>query len=529
MSEPTIIDSLIAGFGGPQAFLNLSESEIAEKARQLEKTLRNRKLRTGIEQQFAEYKKVTGRVDIEAHPRTPHPAQEPFVNSTCKRNIIRAGRRGGKTVGIAIRAVNKFLEGKRVLYAAPTQEQIDRFWVEVTHALQPAIDNKTLYKNETKHLIEVPNTERRLRAKTAWNADSLRGDYADELILDEWQLMNEDAWRLVGAPMLLDNNGTVTFIYTPPSLHSRSASKADDPQHAAKLFKKAKADTTGRWGVFHFSSMDNPFISAEAIDELAQDMTALAYRMEIEAQDVDEAPGALWTRAIIEEARVFDCPDFDRVVVGVDPSATATGDEAGVITVAKGFGHGYVLEDSSVQGSPTTWAQAAVDAYHNWRADRIVAEANNGGEMVRLTIATVDPTVPVKLVHASRGKRTRAEPIASLYEKARVHHVGNFEKLEDECCLWLQGDDSPNRMDALVWGLTELNLFRYLNAPLTEREQYEGKLRPEIRMPAIIRETNPLIRQAKIQSRELQLKRLDAESKKGQHKHISAPRVRFRR
>jgi hypothetical protein len=466
---------------------------------------------------------------ISADLPKPHAKQQEFINSTAKRNVIRAGRRGGKTVGVAIRAVNKFLEGKRVLYAAPTQEQIDRFWVEVTRALQVPIDSGKIHRNQTKHLLEIPGTENRIRAKTAWNADSLRGDYADELILDEWQLMNEDAWRLVGAPMLLDNNGNATFVYTPPSLHSRSASKADDPQHAAKLFKRAKADESGRWAVFHFSSQDNPYISAEAIAELTQDMTALAYRMEIEAEDVDEAPGAMWTRAIIEAGRVSDVPEFDKVVVGVDPSATTGGDEAGVITVARGFGHGYVLEDTSVQGSPTTWATAAVVAYHKYRANMIVAEANNGGEMVRLTIATVDPHVPVRLVHASRGKQTRAEPIASLYEKARAHHVGHFEALEDEMCLWLPGDDSPNRMDALVWGLTELNLFRYLPKSLTQGERHEAKLRPEIQMPAILKETNPLIQQAKIQSRELQLKRFDAEAKKMQHKPIAAPRVRFTR
>src|SRR4026209_289166 len=103
----------------------------------------------------------------------PHNKQAAFVDSEAKRIVVRAGRRGGKTVGMAIRAVNKFLEGKRVLYAAPTQEQIDRFWVEVCKALRPAIDSKRVHKNETKHILERPGTENRIRAKTAWNADSL--------------------------------------------------------------------------------------------------------------------------------------------------------------------------------------------------------------------------------------------------------------------------------------------------------------------------------------------------------------------
>lgn len=397
---------------------------------------------------------------------TPHPKQAAFVDSTAKRMAVRAGRRGGKTVGVSIRAVKRFLSGRRILYAAPTQEQIDRFWTEVTRALHEPIEAGVLYKNETRHIIELPGTEQRIRAKTAWNADTLRGDYADDLILDEWQLMNEDAWGVVGAPMLLDNDGDATFIYTPPSLRSRSTTKANDPQHAAKLFKKFEAEEKSgnkRYATFHFGSHDNPHISEAALAEITSDMSALAYRMEIQAQDVDEAPGALWTRKAIEDGRTYKHPDLEKVVVGVDPSATSTGDEAGIITAGTAKGHGYVLSDDTVQGSPKTWAAAAVTAYHKFNADCIVAEANNGGEMVALTIATVDADVPVRLVHASRGKQTRAEPVSALYEPKperdlpiRVHHVGSFPALEDEMCLWTPGDDSPNRMDALVWALTKM-------------------------------------------------------------------------
>lgn len=387
---------------------------------------------------------------------SPHEKQSQFVDSPAKRIVVRAGRRGGKTVGVAIRAVKAFLAGKRVLYAAPTQEQIDRFWVSIVRALQEPIDAGIFHKNETRHTLELHGTEQRIRAKTAWNADTLRGDYADLLILDEWQLMNEEAWGVVGAPMLMDNDGDAIFIYTPPSLSSRSTSKADDPQHAAKLFKKAQNDTSGRWQTFHFKSMDNPHINTEAVEEMARDMTALAYRMEIEAEDVDEAPGAYWTRAMLENGRVESAPDFQRVIVGVDPSATSGGDEAGIIVAGRSGEDAYIVADKSLQGSPRAWASAAVNAFHDFQADCIVAESNNGGEMVALTIKTVDPDVKVKLVHASRGKLTRAEPIASIYEHGRGHHVGIFSKLEDEMCLWMPGDPSPNRMDAMVWALTEL-------------------------------------------------------------------------
>ena len=402
----------------------------------------------------------TKALEVEIHLPEPHAKQVEFIRSSAKRKVVRAGRRGGKTVGVGIYAVERFLAGERVLYAAPTSEQISRFWATVTRALSPAIDKKVFYKNETEHFIEKRGTEQRLKAKTAWNADSLRGDYADELILDEWQLMNEDAWNLVGAPMLLDNNGNATFIYTPPSLHSRSVSKANDPQHAAKLFKKAKelsVSQPNRWATFHFSSMDNPHISREALDEITGDMTSLAYRMEILAEDIDEAPGALWTRKTLDTYRVSSAPsDLSKIVVAVDPSVSTEGDAAGVIVAGKLGEHGYVLEDCTIQGSPLTWAKVAVEAYKRHKANIIVAEKNQGGEMVELTIHQADADVPVKLVHASRGKIVRAEPVAAKYEKGFVHHVGPFPALEDELCLYLPGDPSPNRLDALVWAMTEL-------------------------------------------------------------------------
>lgn len=389
----------------------------------------------------------------------PHGKQIEFLRSTAKRKVIRAGRRGGKTYGASIYAVEKFLEGKRVLYATPTQEQVDRFWYLVCESLREPIEAGIFYKNETKHLIELSGTEQRIRAKTAWNADTLRGDFADELILDEFQLMNEDTWGVVGAPMLMDNNGNAIFIYTPPSLQSRSVTKANDPQHAAKLFKKAAADTTGRWQAFHFSTYDNPYIDKAVIDDLANDMSSIAYRMEIMAEDIDEAPGALWKRANIEKYRVDKSPELKRIVVAIDPSGSdkTTSDEAGVLVAGiDKNGDGYILEDLSGIYSPNAWAHRAISAYYEWDADRIVAEKNYGGDMVETVIRNMSPEVSYKDVTASRGKYLRAEPIAAFYERGKVHHVGRYNKLEDEMCLWLPGDKSPNRMDALVWALTDL-------------------------------------------------------------------------
>jgi len=191
-------------------------------------------------------------------------------------------------------------------------------------------------------------------------------------------------------------------------------------------------------------------------------------RQELEAEDLEDVDGALWQRSTIEARRVTKAPDLIRVAVGVDPSAheTGAGDECGVVAAGRGWCqcrgtpelHGFVLGDDSVRGGPAAWAREAVTSYHRHKADRLIAEANNGGGMVAVTIGTIDHAPPVALVHASRGKHTRAEPIALLYEQGKVHHVGAFPRLEDEMCSWLPGQASPNRMDALVWVLTELAL-----------------------------------------------------------------------
>lgn len=391
--------------------------------------------------------------------RTPHPKQLQFINSTAKRKVIRAGRRGGKTTGIAIAALEAFKAGRRVLYAAPTEDQVATFWFEIKHALADLCDSGVLYKNETSHIVELPGTKNRIRAKTAWNADTLRGDYADYLILDEFQLMAEDTWGVVGAPMLLDNRGDAVFIYTPLSLHTKTRTKARDPKHAAKLFAKAAADTSGRYEAFHFTSHDNPHINAEALAEITQDMTAASIRQEIMAEDATEAPGALWKQSLIDEHRRTKAPELKRIVIGVDPPGGQT--ECGIVCGGLGAdGHIYILDDASLSGSPETWSSTVIDTYVYWEADRIVGEKNFGGDMVEHTIRTAEGgrNVSYKNVSASRGKAIRAEPVAAQYERGKVHHVGEFPMLESEQTGWVpnSGMSSPNRLDALVWAVTEL-------------------------------------------------------------------------
>lgn len=388
----------------------------------------------------------------------PHQKQHDFLTCGAKRIVVKAGRRSGKTVGVAILAVQSFLAGKRVLYAAPTQDQIDRFWTTVTGILQKAVDAKIFYKNETRHIIELPGTEQRIRAKTAFNSETLRGDYADVLILDEFQLMAETCWSIVGAPMLLDNDGDAVFVFTPPSYRTAGMSKADDKKHATKFYAKALQNNTGRWRTFHFTSYDNPHISQQALSELTEDVSNLVMRQEILAEDIDQVPGALWTLESIEKHRVLQAPELSKTYISIDPKTEETANsEAGIIGVGLGIDkHGYVLGDYSCNGSPEFWAKIAIQAFHELEADMILAEINQGGDMVVSVLDSIQKGLPIKRIRATKGKALRAEPVAVLYGLGMVHHVGNFPLLEDQQKSWVTGDKSPDRLDAAVQGLTEL-------------------------------------------------------------------------
>lgn len=200
-------------------------------------------------------------------------------------------------------------------------------------------------------------------------------------------------------------------------------------------------------------------------------------RQELYAELLSEVPGALWRRATIDRLRVEPAllPEMFRIVIAIDPAASSSdeADETGIVAAGLGTDyHGYVLRDRSGRFHPQEWAQRAIDLYRELKADLIVGEVNNGGEMVQTIIATIDPRIPFKAIHASRGKHVRAEPVAALYEQERVHHlrlgpmedeagrlIPAFEDLEDQMCTWTSDmKESPDRMDALVYALTEVLL-----------------------------------------------------------------------
>lgn len=248
------------------------------------------------------------------------------------------------------------------------------------------------------------------------------------------------------------------------------------PRPSALIKRLLKAKTTA---VTHATSFDNAENLSQAFfSEIAAafEGTALA-RQELYGEIIEETPGALWSWALIEAARISAAPQLSRVVVAVDPATTSgpDADECGIV-VAGVYGDdqdsvAYVLADRSARGlSPRQWAERVSAAYDEFSADRIVVEANQGGDMVRSVIAQVDPSAPVKTVYASRGKRLRAEPVAALYERGRVRHVGAFATLEDQMASYDGASSkSPDRLDALVWAITDLMVRPKTPQPAVKR------------------------------------------------------------
>jgi len=211
-----------------------------------------------------------------------------------------------------------------------------------------------------------------------------------------------------------------------------------------------------------FENEANLAESALAMMRSRYEGTALG-RQELYAEILDDIEGALWSHDLIEESRlpIGTERQLTQIIVAIDPAVTANenSDETGIVVVGKDSRNEfYVLEDLSGKHSADNWGKISVRAYYEWDADRIVAEVNNGGDLVERLIRTIDINVPYRSVRASRGKMVRAEPVAALYEQRRVHHVGVFDELETQMCTYTgQNNPSPDRLDALVWGLSELS------------------------------------------------------------------------
>lgn len=318
-------------------------------------------------------------------------------------------------------------------------------------------DRRPLYE-PSKRRLTWPNGA----VATLFNAvepDQLRGPQFDAAWCDElakWRYA-QDTWDQLQFGLRLGNNPRLAITTTPRPipLIKDLVSESGRPNSRVVITRGVMVENAANLATSFIAAIQDRYSG-----------TRLG-RQELDAEILDDVPGALWTRATFEADgfRRRDVPEMARVVVAVDPSGTRgeedAGDSIGIIVAGKGVdGRAYVLADRSCKLSPAGWAKRAVTAYHEFRADRLVAEANFGGAMVESVIRSADENVAYREVKASRGKVLRAEPIAALYEQGRASHIGTFSDLEDQMCQ-IAGDGylgkgSPDRVDALVWALTEL-------------------------------------------------------------------------
>jgi phage terminase large subunit-like protein len=291
---------------------------------------------------------------------------------------------------------------------------------------------------------------------SAHDPEALRGPQFDGAWVDElakWK-RGQEAWGMLQFALRLGEHPQVCVTTTPRTV--------------GVLKALLQAPTTV---VTHAATEVNRANLAESFMEEVERRYAGTRlgRQELDGVLLEDSEGALWTSSLLETLRVEDTPELDRIVVAVDPPAgsKSSSDECGIVVVgvqAQGAPQSWravVLEDATIQGaSPNAWAQAAIDAMDRWGAERLVAEVNQGGDMVSSVIRQIDPLVPITAVHATRGKAARAEPVAALYEQGRVSHVRDLGALEDQMCRMTargyDGKGSPDRVDALVWALHEV-------------------------------------------------------------------------
>jgi phage terminase large subunit-like protein len=381
--------------------------------------------------------------------------------------LLVAGRRAGKTaagthyVDAHARGPACTPDGHRIAIIAPTRQDAKNICVVGETGLlaaNPAIVFRP--GGKTADLVWPGRTAvaSLFGAYTPQDPERLRGPqhclvWAEEFAA--WRFM-EPTWQMARLGLRLGARPHAVFTTTPRPAKTLVALMADP--HAI---------------VTSASTFDNPHLPKSAVDELTRLYANSRIGLqELYAKILADVEGALWHRGRLDALRVTNVPELRRIVVAIDPAASdnADSDETGIIV--DGIDelpepHGYTLDDLSLRGSPHDWASAAIAAYHKWSADLIVAEANNGGDMIDAVIHAIDLSVPVKLVHASRDKHTRAEPISTLYDQGRWHHVGFFGALEDQLCGWDPRTDrtSPDRLDAHVWAATELLVDPYRNNP----------------------------------------------------------------
>lgn len=384
--------------------------------------------------------------------------------------LMLAGRGFGKTISAAedMAHYGYTHPGSRLAVIAPTLEAGVDVCMEGDTGLLSYLDPEAILDwNRSKWELWLRNGTR-YKVFSSQRPERLRGPrhhraWCDELASFEYL---RDTWDLLLPTMALGERPQIVVTTTP---------KPANPVLKELLERVGEDVVLSRGSTFDNSAN----LAPSMIDALRRRFAGTRYeRQELYGELIEDVEGALWTWAMIEANR-RDLPreGASRTVVAIDPAVTAgeDSDETGIIGATcfgpdspfarenlihgEAVSHGFIHADRSGRYSPRGWATAAIELYHELEADRIVAEKNQGGEMVQATLHSVDPNVPITLVHASKGKRTRAEPVSALYEQGRVHHVEPLPELESQLTSRVPGEDGPDdRHDALVWAISDLML-----------------------------------------------------------------------
>ena len=369
--------------------------------------------------------------------------------------FINAGRSFGKTLAGANWIASQAMTRPETIggIIAPTAADLRRVCFEGPSGILQAIPQVCLWKGRIDKAYNRQTSElllwngSKIMGFSAHEPDRMRGPqyhyaWGDEVAA--WRY--EDAYDQLNLGLRLGKQPRLCLTSTP---------------RPTKLIRSLVKDP--RCYVVGGSTFENTALDQTVLDKWREkyEGTRLG-RQELYAEILEDVEGALWTHGLIDRERrkAENLPDMRRIVIALDPAVTSGGDsdETGIIVAGLGEDNRYyVLEDESGRYKPDEWANIAVRLYREKQADRIVAEVNNGGDLVERMLRIVDKAVSYRAVRASRGKLTRAEPIASLYEQSKVSHVGAFATLEDQMCTYIGGGDSPDRLDALVWALTDLS------------------------------------------------------------------------
>lgn len=379
--------------------------------------------------------------------------------------LILGGRGAGKTragaewirakaLGISLVRDHSSQEPcRRIALIGETLGEVRRVMVEGTSGLLAIHrDDERPHFESSKQQLTWPNGSI-AQIFSAEDPDSLRGPQFDAAWCDEIAKWREadHVWDMLQFGLRLGQAPQVVVTTTPRPIALIGRLMGDS---ASVVTRSATSDNAAN-------------LAPSFVDEMTRRYAGtILGRQELLGEIIADQSGSLWRRDWIETSRVRSAPELSRIVVALDPPVTSTSrsDACGMVVAGLGpDGRAYVLADRTLQGrEPHVWARAAIALYQDYRADRIVAEVNQGGDLVMSVLRQIDDTVPIKKVHATRGKWLRAEPVAALYAEGRIAHVGTFDLLEDQMCCFgadgMPGGRSPDRLDALVWAITDLML-----------------------------------------------------------------------